>query len=451
MIFKSINPYSGKELASYTALSRAALDNKIQSASEAYNSWKKTDIQDRTAYLFRLSRLLKDNTNNYAQLITTEMGKPIAESRAEILKCAWLCEYYAANGIDFLADEIIHTDAQKSYVSHQPLGVVLGIMPWNFPFWQVFRFAIPAITAGNTVLLKHAPNVFGCALTIENIFLDAAYPENTFQQLVVHHDEIKHILSHEAVQAVSFTGSEKVGAAVAALAGSQIKKSLLELGGSNAFVVWPDANIYEAVEIAINARMMNSGQSCIAAKRFLLHEKIYEEFVSLFITNIKKLKIGNPLDESTQLGPLARQDLAIKLKQQINDSIKLGAELLYGGSQQDAFHEPAVLGNVRPDMPVFEEETFGPLAAMIKISSIEESIALANKTKYGLGVSIFTSEIEKALAYTKDINDGAFFINELVKSDPRLPFGGTKKSGFGRELSKDGLLEFVNKKTIYIK
>ena len=324
-------------------------------------------------------------------------------------------------------------------------------MPWNFPFWQVFRFAAPTLTSGNTALLKHAPNVFGCAQHIEEVFIKAGFPKAVFQNLIVHHDVTESIVSHDSVKAITLTGSEAAGSAVSQLASKYIKKSLLELGGSNAFIVLEDANIDDAVETAVKARTMNTGQSCIAAKRFIIMDAVYDEFVSKFVDRIKNLKGGDPMNDETQIGPLARKDLADQLQKQVQKSISQGAELLYGGQQKNCFHEPTVLGHVGKNMPAFEEETFGPLAAMIKVESIDQAFEYAQHTKFGLGLSLFTQNIDSALSYADKVSDGAFFINELVKSDPRLPFGGTKTSGFGRELAKDGIMEFINRKTVYVK
>ncbi|QHI38440.1 Succinate semialdehyde dehydrogenase [NAD(P)+] Sad [Kordia antarctica] len=451
MEFKSINPYNGEEVGSYTALSEDELNEKLNRSQIAFKSWKNVSITERCQLIKKAGQVLRDNVEEYAKMITLEMGKPISESRGEVNKCALVCDYYADNAKSFLADEIIETDASLSFVKHDPIGTVLAIMPWNFPFWQVFRYAAPTLIAGNTGLLKHAPNVFGSAKLIEEVFTKAGVPKDVFQNLIVHHDQTENIISHDAVRAVTLTGSERAGSAVAEIAGKHIKKTLLELGGNNAFIVWEDADIDSAVKTAITARMLNCGQSCIAAKRFILLEAIYDEFVTKFTKAVRDLTSGDPLDETTKVGPLARKDLADELNKQVKKSIKLGAELLLGGNQKDCYHEPTILGNVTPGMPAFDEETFGPVAAMIKAKDIEHAFALSEQSKYGLGVTVCTKNIEKAIEYADKVSDGAYFINELVKSDPRLPFGGTKKSGYGRELSKDGILEFVNRKTVYVK
>lgn len=451
MNFTTINPFDGKEIARYTEHSETEIESILQKSGTAFYSWRNTPIRDRAKLLIDASQVLRTNLEKYARTITLEMGKPISESRAEVKKCAWVCEYYAENAEKFLADEFIETDAQKSFVRHEPIGSVLAIMPWNFPFWQVFRFAAPTLVAGNTGILKHAANVFGSAQLIEDIFRDADFPEGVFQNLIVHHDKIERVIAHENVKAVTLTGSERAGSAVAEVAGRFLKKSLLELGGNNAFIVWDDADIDKAVQTALVARMLNCGQSCIAAKRFILVEGIYDEFVGKFIDGIKKLKSGNPLDDTTQVGPLARKDLADQLQLQVRESVNQGAELLLGGRQNECYHEPTVLGNVTNTMPAFTEETFGPLAAMIKAKDTDEAFKLSEQSPFGLGVTVCTRDIEKALANTGKVSDGAYFINELVKSDPRLPFGGTKRSGYGRELAKDGMMEFINRKTVYVK
>lgn len=451
MEFHSINPYNGKQVGKYTALTSDELDKKLEKSQEAFKSWSKRPLSFRTDLIKKVGQLLRDHTEEYAQMITAEMGKPISESRAEINKCAWVCDYYAENAESFLENELIKTDAAQSLVRHDPMGAVFAIMPWNFPFWQVLRFAAPTLTSGNTGLLKHAPNVFGCATKIEELFTRAGYPEGVFQNLIVHHDETEKIIAHDAVKAVTLTGSEMAGSAVAQIAGKHLKKSLLELGGNNAFIVLDDADIDQAVNTAVTARMLNSGQSCIAAKRFIVLESVHDVFVTKFKEAVSKLKSGDTKDDSTQLGPLARKDLADQLQRQVKDSVSQGAELLLGGEQNNCFHEATILGNVKPGMTAFDEETFGPLAAIIKAKDVDEAFSLSEQSKFGLGITVFTKDTVKAIEYAERVSDGAFFVNELVKSDPRLPFGGTKRSGYGRELGKDGMLEFLNRKTVYVK
>lgn len=451
MNFQSINPHNNEVVGTFDALSDDALIAKLELADTAYKSWRTVDLASRAKLMNRAAEVLRENVEEYARMITLEMGKPISESRGEINKCAWVCEYYAENAADFLADEVIKTDASLSMVQHHPIGCVLAIMPWNFPFWQVFRFAAPTLMAGNTGVLKHAPNVFGCAEMMEDVFTKAGFPKGVFQNLIVHHDKTEMIVSHDAIQAVTLTGSERAGSAVAQLAGKYIKKSLLELGGNNAFIVWEDADLDQIMNSALVARMLNCGQSCIAAKRFILVGDMYDKFVNRFTEAVAQMPAGEPLDDATKVGPMARKDLADQLQTQVKTSVEKGAELLLGGNQNNCFHEPTVLGNVKPGMAAFDEETFGPLAAMIKADSIDHAFELAAQSPFGLGITVCTTDTEKALSMSHRVADGAYFINELVKSDPRLPFGGTKKSGYGRELAKDGMMEFINRMTIYVK
>lgn len=451
MEFKSINPYNGDTLETYAVHSNKQVDAIIKKANETFINGKNVLISKRSKMMNRAAKILKKNIEKYATTISLEMGKPICEARAEIEKCAWACEFYAENAEEFLADEIIKTDAAESFISYDPLGCILAIMPWNFPFWQVFRFAAPALMAGNVALLKHASNVFGCAKHIEDIFKEAGFADGTFQNLFIHHDEIETIIANDVVRAVTLTGSEKAGSSVASLAGKYIKKSVLELGGSNAFIVLEDADIDKAVKTGIQARMQNDGQSCIAAKRFIVVDKVYDEFVSKFTAGVKDLKSGPPLEEETQIGTLARKDLAEQLNEQVQKSVQQGAKILTGGNFKDAYFEPTVMVSITSNMPVFQEETFGPVAPIMRVKNEEEAFDIAGLTRFGLGSSLFTANIEKARSQIGKIADGSLFINDLVKSDPRLPFGGTKYSGYGRELSKEGMFEFVNIKTVYVK
>jgi succinate-semialdehyde dehydrogenase/glutarate-semialdehyde dehydrogenase len=451
MEFKSINPFNGKVVGSYTAHSVAETEAMLNKAKEVFPAWRKRSVEDRSKLMIKAGQVLRDNVEEYAKMISLEMGKPITEARAEVLKCAWVCDYYAEKGAEFLANEVIKTEAQLSFVRHDAIGCVLAIMPWNFPFWQVFRFAAPTLIAGNTGILKHAPNVFGSAEMIADVFKKAGFPDGVFQNLIVHHDKTESIIAHDAIKAVTLTGSERAGIAVAEISGRYLKKTLLELGGNNAFIVWKDADIDKTVKTALTARMLNCGQSCIAAKRFILVEEIYDEFVSKFTKAVAALNPGDPMDEKTQLGPLARIDLTDQLHSQVIRSVDMGAELLFGGKQNGCYHDPTILGNVTPGMPAFDEETFGPIAAMIKAKDIAHAFELSEQSNYGLGVTVCTTNIEKAIEMAGEVSDGAYFINELVKSDPRLPFGGEKNSGYGRELGKDGMMEFINRKTIYVK
>ena len=395
--------------------------------------------------------LVRSNIEDYAGSITAEMGKPIKESRAEVEKCAWVCDYYAENAARFLKRESIETDAETSYVDFEPLGTILGIMPWNFPFWQVFRFAVPTLMAGNTVLLKHSSNAQICAKKIEEFFTGSGFPDSVFRNLVIGSEKVEKVIRHDCVKAVSLTGSEFAGQKVAEAAGNALKKSLLELGGSNPFIVLEDADIPKAVEIGIKARFQNAGQSCIAAKRFILDRKINNEFIALFLEGLRKLKIGDPANEDTDIGPLASIQQAEKVEEQVSRSVGLGARLIAGGIREKAFYMPSVVADVKPGMPLFDEEVFGPVAPVTLADNTKEAIALANQTKFGLGVSLFTNDLKKAKDLVSEFHDGAVFINGLVKSDPRLPFGGTKRSGFGRELAVQGIREFVNVKTVWIR
>ncbi len=434
----------------FLVIQNCFMDTILSLANEAQNIWKQTTLHQRILLLPKLSEVLLENKIDYATIITQEMHKPITQSIAEIEKCALLCSYYYENAEDFLATESIKTEASESFITYEPLGVILGIMPWNFPFWQVFRFAVPTIVAGNTVVVKHASNVSKCAELIESIFEKAGFPRGCYQNLPISSNKVANVIANPIIKAISLTGSEQAGMAVATEAGKQLKKCVLELGGNNAFIVLEDANVEKAVAIAVNARMQNAGQSCIAAKRFLLHEKIAEDFITQFKIAIQNLKTGNPLEVTTQIGSLARIDLAEELEVQVQKSMAMGAKLIFGGNRKEAFYEPTILTEVSTEMPVFKEETFGPVAAIITFKTVEEAIALSNKSEFGLGVSIFTQNIAAIKAQIPAFNEGAVFINEMVKSDPRLPFGGIKKSGYGRELAEDGIKEFVNVKTVVI-
>ncbi|EGV44265.1 NAD-dependent succinate-semialdehyde dehydrogenase [Bizionia argentinensis JUB59] len=449
-IIKTINPYTGASLESYKQFSDATLEDYINRAEETFHEWKTTEISERTDLFKQLADNLIKNKQHYSELMSKEMGKPISQSIAEIEKCALLTDFYVKNAEDFLADEIITTDASESFISYDPLGCILGIMPWNYPFWQVIRFAVPTIAAGNTVLLKHAANVTGCALIIEELFKESGFPKGCFQTLVVDHAQIENLIADNRIQAVSLTGSEKAGRHIAALAGKNLKKTVLELGGNNACIVLADADLDSYMDIMVNARMQNTGQSCIAAKRFIVEESIYDTFLEKFKNKVSAIKIGDPLKLDTELTVLAREDLAETLKKQVDDSVKKGAKVLMGNKMDKTYFEPTIITGVKPGMPVFDDETFGPVAAIIKVKNADEAYEMATNSKFGLGSMIFTQDTEAAKLQIGRIPDGAFFINDIVKSDPRLPFGGTKASGFGRELSEEGIHEFVNKKTVYI-
>ncbi len=450
MVFKSINPYTDQIIQEYPTLTDAEVGYRLETSEKAFHSWKSTSFAQRADLFMKVAKILREKKEEFARTITLEMGKAITEAKGEVEKCAWVCEYYAENAEDFLKDEYIESDAQKSFVSYEPIGAVLAIMPWNFPFWQVFRFAAPYLMAGNVGILKHAPNVNACSLAIESIFKEAGFPEGVFQSLIIDVDLVPKILEADIVQAATLTGSEKAGASVAALAGQNIKKTVLELGGSDPFIVLPDADVAKAAQVAVQSRMLNAGQSCIAAKRFMVFDSIKDEFTAKVHQHIKALKTGDPLNEETTTGPLARIDLAENLSRQVQDTVKKGAELLMGGQQEKAHFEPALLVKVQPGMANFDEETFGPAATIIPVKDEKQAIEYANRSVYGLGASLWTSDHEKGIHLARQINSGGVFINSLVKSDPRLPFGGIKKSGYGRELSHHGIKEFVNLKTIYV-
>ncbi|ADF52925.1 NAD-dependent succinate-semialdehyde dehydrogenase [Zunongwangia profunda] len=445
----SKNPYTGEVIEEFKEYTKEEINNAIKKADDRYKTWRKVSFSEKSKLLKNAAKELRDNKQSYAEDITQEMGKPITQALAEIEKCAWVCEYYAENAENHLAREIIETDAQKSYVSYEPIGIVLAIMPWNYPFWQVFRFAAPALMAGNIGLLKHASNVMRSANNIQKVFERAGFPDGCFQNLVISSSKIEDILKDKRVKAVTLTGSKPAGSAVAATAGSEIKKSVLELGGSNALVVFKDANIAEAVKTCVQARFQNTGQSCIAGKRLLLHERIAEEFMEEFVKQVKELKSGDTMDEDTFIGTLAREDLAEDLEKQIQDSVKQGAKIVLGGKRDKAYFEPTIITNVKKGMPVFDQETFGPAMAVTTFKEDQEAIDLVNYSDFGLGVSIFTEDFTFAEKIVPAFEDGAVFVNELVKSDPRLPFGGTKISGYGRELSSHGIQEFINRKTVY--
>lgn len=447
----SKNPYSGEKIATIEEFTTEQINRALDDAEDRFQSWRKTSFEERSNLMLQAAKELRENSREYAETITAEMGKPITQSLAEVEKCAWVCEYYAKNAEAHLASENIETDAAKSYVAYEPIGVVLAIMPWNYPFWQVFRFAAPALMAGNIGVLKHASNVMQSAGNIQKVFERAGFPKGCFQNLPIGSDKVEEVIKNKHIKAVTLTGSTPAGSAVASAAGKEIKKSVLELGGSNALVVLEDANLQKAAETCVQARFQNTGQSCIAGKRLLLHKTIAEEFLNIFLKQVKELKSGDPMEKETFIGVLAREDLAKDLEEQVNKSIKAGAKVLLGGRRKGTYFEPTVLGEVTKEMPVFKDETFGPVIGVSLFSTRDEAIELVNSSQFGLGVSIFTEDLEKAEAMVPLFEDGAVFINELVKSDPRLPFGGTKISGYGRELSVHGIREFVNKKTVFIK
>jgi succinate-semialdehyde dehydrogenase/glutarate-semialdehyde dehydrogenase len=453
MPIASINPATGEILKRFDALTTAQIDEKLQSASDTFRVYRETSFAERTAMMTRAAEILESEKHGLARIMTLEMGKPIKGAVGEAEKCAWVCRYYAETAQQHLADQLVQTDAAKSYVKFQPLGPVLAVMPWNFPFWQVFRFAAPALMAGNVGLLKHASNVPQCALAIEDIFRRAGFPEGAFQTLLVGSDAVEDILRDTRVVAATLTGSEPAGRSVAGIAGGEIKKTVLELGGSDPFIVMPSANLEQAVTTAVKARTINNGQSCIAAKRFIVSQEIYAEFEERFIEEMKALTVGDPLNESTEIGPLATEQILKDVDEQVKTSVAAGAILLTGGKKrEDAgnFYEPTVLANIPENSPAYSEEIFGPVALLFRVSDIEDAIQLANATTFGLGASAWTNEERERDQFIDNLEAGCVFINGMVASDPRLPFGGIKSSGYGRELGEFGIREFVNIKTVSI-
>jgi len=454
MSFRSVNPANGNTLRVVDAFTPAQLESALQGAARAGVSWRDTGLAERARLLRQAAAVLRRHLDEYAEIISGEMGKPIREARAEIEKCAWVCEYYADAGPGFLEDEIIESDAGRSLVAWQPLGTVLAIMPWNFPFWQVFRFAAPALMAGNTGLLKHASNVPLCALAIESVFREAGFPEGVFCTLMIPSAQVEAVIRDPRVQAVTLTGSEPAGRQVAATAGSMIKKTVLELGGSDAFVVLEDADLELAATNAVASRFLNNGQSCIAAKRFIVVEAVAEEFVQRFRTGVEALVIGDPLDEATRIGPLARFDLRDELHRQVVESITAGAVAVTGCNPEGgggAYYQPSILDHVQPGMCAWHEELFGPVATVIRARDEPDAVRIANATDFGLGGSVWTQDSDRGERVARQLECGAVFVNGMVKSDPRLPFGGIKHSGYGRELSRLGIREFVNAKTLWIR
>jgi succinate-semialdehyde dehydrogenase/glutarate-semialdehyde dehydrogenase len=452
-VFASINPYNNVLLKQYAEINEHELIEKINVAHQAFEIWKNTTFEHRANLILKVAEILLANKEEFAQYITLEMGKPIKESIAEIVKCTSACEHFAHYAKTYLQDEIVKTDASISYNTHEPLGVILGIMPWNFPFWQVFRYAVPALMAGNTVLLKHAPGVPQCAELVESIFIKAGFHEGIFQNLFISEEAVKTVIENSKVKMVSLTGSERAGAAVAAITGSNIKRSVLELGGSDPFIVLKDANINEAATWAVNARFQNSGQSCIAGKRFIVEKELVQPFTELVLQQVQQLVVGNPIEATTNIGPLANERQAVTINNQIERAIAEGAHLIYGGNRPSitgAFVNPTILTNIKPGMIPFEEEIFGPVMSIIEAENETHAIELANSTKFGLGASLWTTDIGKAKILAKEISAGAVFINAMVKSDPRMPFGGINASGYGKELGSYGIKEFVNTKSICI-
>jgi succinate-semialdehyde dehydrogenase / glutarate-semialdehyde dehydrogenase len=448
------NPATGEALEPVPDTSEDEIEAALERADTAFEAWRKRPIGERQELLAAAADVLRENTREYAELMTREMGKPISGAISEVEKCAWVCEYYAERADEFLQDELIGTAPEtKTFTAYEPLGPVLVVMPWNYPFWQVFRFIAPHLAAGNVGVLKHASNVPGCAQAIEDILLEAGFPEGVFQSLIIGSDPIEDVLRDDRIVAATLTGSEPAGRAVAETAGSELKKSVLELGGNDPFVVLEDADLDAAARVGAGARTVNSGQSCIAAKRFIVHEDVYEEFLSNFIDEMDALSVGDPMDEDTDVGPQAREDLLEDLHDQVERTAEDGATVELGGEPLDRdghFYPPTVLTDVPPDAAAACEEVFGPSAAVFSVSSEAEAIDLANDVEYGLGASIWTDDLERGEAVARRIEAGMTYVNQLTKSDPRIPFGGVKDSGYGRELAREGILEFVNKKTVWV-
>src|SRR5712691_2062298 len=453
MAIATINPATGETLQTFPPLSPAEIEKKLQLAVAAFRSERKTSFAERAKRMTKAAEILERDKARFAHLMTLEMGKPYKAAVAEAAKCGTACRYYAENAERILADEVVETGAKKSFIRYLPIGPILAVMPWNFPFWQVIRFAAPALMAGNVGLLKHASNVPQCALAIEEIFCRAGFEEGVFQTLLIEPERVEKIIVDSRVKAVTLTGSEKAGSAVASTAAREIKKSVLELGGSDAFIVMPSADFESALSTAVKARTINTGQSCIAAKRFLIGDKIYDQFLQQFVERMRALKIGDPLEEATEMGPLATEQILLGVHEQVQKSIAGGAKLLTGGNRihgRGYFYEPTVLVDVPIDSPAYREEIFGPVASLFRVRDADEAVEIANGTPFGLGASAWTSDRAEQELFASELEAGMVFINAMVASDPRLPFGGVKRSGFGRELGVPGIREFMNTKTVWI-
>jgi succinate-semialdehyde dehydrogenase / glutarate-semialdehyde dehydrogenase len=454
-MFLSVNPATEEVVSSHPAHSMNEVKEIVASVDKAWQYWKETPFMQRAAAMQKVAEHMLSCREELAVLMVKEMGKPIVQARAEVDKCIWVCRYYAENAESFLQPEYITTGATKSYISWQPLGIVLAVMPWNFPLWQVFRFAAPALMAGNAALLKHASNVMGCAMAIEAIFRDAGFPVNIFRSLKIKGEQVADVIALPAVKAITLTGSVGAGSAVAQAAGRHIKKTVLELGGSDAYIILYDADLHQAAIVCAASRLLNGGQSCIAAKRFIVVEKVYDAFCELFLQQMQEKIMGDPMDDHSDLGPQAQVSLRNELHQQVKESIAKGARCLVGGEipeRKGAWYPPTVLADVKPGMPAYHEELFGPVAALIKARDEEDAIRIANDSPFGLGCAVFTSDAVRGQHIAEyRINAGCCFVNEMVKSDPRLPFGGIGHSGYGRELSWQGIREFMNMKTVYVK
>ena len=454
MAIASINPTTGKTIRSYVELSASEVGPILVRADRAFAKWRGASFTTRAGAIRETAALLREHANAYAALMAQEMGKPVTQGRSEVEKCAWVCDYYAEHAERFLSPEAIETDASKSFVAYEPLGVILAVMPWNFPFWQAFRAAAPALMAGNAIVLKHASNVPGCGLAIEELFRQAGVPEGLFRTLLIEAARVADVIAHPAVKGVTLTGSTPAGQAVAANAGAALKKTVLELGGSDPYLILKDADLEAAAEACAASRLINSGQSCIAAKRFIVEAPVRKPFEQALVARMQARRCGDPLDETVAVGPLARHDLRDALHRQVKQSIAKGSRLLLGGAIPDspgAFYPPTVLTGVKKGMPVHDEETFGPVAAIIEVKDEADAIRVANDSVFGLGAAVFTGDAQRGERIAAQLEAGSCFVNAFVRSDPRLPFGGVKQSGYGREPSSVGIREFVNIKSVYVK
>jgi succinate-semialdehyde dehydrogenase/glutarate-semialdehyde dehydrogenase len=454
MAIATINPATGETIKTFTPLTDAQVDQKIQKATETFRAFRKLSFAERGRMMNRSAEILESEKHDLAHLMTLEMGKTLRSAVDEAVKCAWVCRYYAENAERFLADEVVETTASRSFIRYQPMGVVLVIMPWNYPFWQVFRFIAPGLMAGNVGILKHASNVPQCALKIEEVLLKAGFPEGAFQTLLIGSDKVDRVLDDPRVVAATLTGSEGAGIQVGSGAGKRIKKVVLELGGSDPFIVMPSANLEEAVTVGIKARTLNNGQSCIAAKRFIVADQIADKFQKEFVAQMEKLKLGDPFDEKTDVGPLANAEAVKSLQADVSASVKAGAKVLTGGKPADgpgSFYLPTVLTDIPEDSPAYREELFGPVASIFRVKNLDEAIRVANDSRFGLGASAWTNDKAEQERFINELEAGMVFINQMVFSDPRVPFGGVKRSGVGRELSTYGIREFTNVKTVWVK
>ncbi|MBN2431999.1 MAG: NAD-dependent succinate-semialdehyde dehydrogenase [Acidobacteria bacterium] len=453
MQYQTVNPATEEVIREYSTMDGQQVGRILGCTRQAWEHWRRTSVEERAAHVRRLGEVLRRNRDDYAPLMTQEMGKPITEARAEVEKCAWLCDVYAENGPQWLADEMVEADGELHQVVYQPLGVILSIMPWNYPFWQALRFAVPTLLAGNTSLLKHASNVTGCALVIEELFRDAGFPDDVFRTILADHKTVQALIADNVIRGVSLTGSTAAGRRIGQWAGRHLKKVVLELGGSDPFIVLDDADPEVAARNAVTGRTLNTGQSCIAAKRFIVMESLLEPFVRHFAARMEQLVVGDPMAEETRIGPLVNAAAREEIEDQLARSVAMGAQVLTGGRRpprKGYFLTPAVVTDVTPDMPVFREEVFGPVAPVIAVRSAEEALRLANASEFGLGGSVWTRDLERGIRLVRQVESGSVFVNSIVKSDPRMPFGGVKNSGLGRELARFGLHEFVNIKGLNV-